>query len=78
MATMRSAFRDNLIAGVLLVVLVILSFTTIQTMRNSNLVRECVLPEGSLCKGNPDNTQKLVDTLVQRINEHNDELHGVK
>lgn len=78
MATMRSAFRDNLVAGVLLVVLVILSFTTIATMRNSNLVRECVLPEGSLCKGNPDYTQRLLDELVRRVNEHTDAVHGVK
>lgn len=78
MTKMRSAFRDNLVAGVLLVVLAVLSFTTIQTLRSSTLVRECVLPEGSLCKGNPDSTAKLVkdleDRIVNRVNAHIDEV----
>ena len=79
----KTLTRDNLVVGVLVVMLAVLSWTTVLSMRSAerngeilNTVQRCVLPEGDLCKGNPDQTKALLDDLVRRINSHTDEVVG--
>lgn len=83
MAVLKSALRDNLVVGAIILMLMLMSFTSINTMRlqqrNSEtlrLVQECVLPAGTLCKGDPDATQQLLASLVKQINDHTDAVVG--
>lgn len=75
--------RDGLVSAVFIVMLVVLSWTAVLTMRQSaansaslKLIERCVLPAGDLCKGDPAQTQQLVDSVVQRVNAHTDEVVG--
>lgn len=76
MTVMKSALQDNLIAGILILMMAVLSWTAVQNNRALSLIQRCVLETGDLCKGDPDATQKLLDSLVTRINTHTDEVHG--
>lgn len=85
MTTFKYGLRDNVIVAILIVMIMVLSVTAIQTVRLSqknaqtlNLVKECVLPEGKLCKSNPDATRKIIDEVVNRVNAHTDDVLGVK
>lgn len=76
MATARRWTRDNLVAAVFIVMMAVLSWTAIMTLRQTSLIQDCVLPSGKLCKGDPAGTQKLVDSIVDRVNAHTDEVLG--
>lgn len=83
MSVTKSALKDNIIVGVLLVMMVILSFTSITAVRTSKenrkiltQVERCILPQGDLCKGDAVATKVLVDSIVKQINDHTDQVVG--
>lgn len=76
MASLRSATRDNVVAFCIFLMLIVTSWTSVQAVRTSSknneilkTVQRCVLPEGDLCKGSAEDTQKVIDAIVKGVLE---------